>query len=193
MPRSAPRTAIVPLEGDAKPVSTEEVAELRKFYQPVPKLKRGGVNGMSKKKPRALKVRRHSYLTEMDLRRIFFFRFGTEKPGHLPIRSYHLVGKLARLPASTCFYAIRRYERDGFKYVDRRRLNLQSTWAGRTKLKGDIAEYLLNHNVLTAWAGFSLVKLVHELSKLGVDVKPDTLSQFYKRNKVRYVVCKYQY
>ena len=63
----------------------------------------------------------------------------------------------------------------------------------RTKLKGHVKEYLLCHKVLTAWVGFSLVKRVHELTKLGVDIKPDTLSQFYKRNKVCYVVCKYQY
>ncbi len=47
--------------------------------------------------------------------------------------------------------------------------------------------------MLTAWAGFSLVKRVHEISKLGFNVKPQTLSLFYRWNKVRYVVCKYQY
>jgi len=72
-------------------------------------------------------------------------------------------------------------------------MNLRTAWPGKTKLKGQIAEYILNHKVLTKWVGFSLVKRVYELAKLGVDVKPDTLSQFYRRNKVRYVVCKYQY
>ena len=72
-------------------------------------------------------------------------------------------------------------------------MNLRKAWPSKTKLKGQIAEYILNHKVLTKWVGFSLVKRVYELAKLGVDVKPDTLSQFYRRNKVRYVVCKYQY
>jgi len=100
---------------------------------------------------------------------------------------------MAKLPPSTCYYALQRYTRDGFKFVDRRRNNFFKTWGPRTKLKGPVAEYLLNHKVLTAWAGFSLVKRVHELAKLDVDIRPDTLAQFYKRNKVRYVVCKYQY
>ena len=100
---------------------------------------------------------------------------------------------MARLPASTCFYAIKRYLGDGYKFVDRWRNNFKKCWPAKVKIKGRIADYLLNPNVLSAWAGLSLVKRCHELSQLGVDVKPDTLSKFYKSNNVKYVVCKYQY
>lgn len=149
--------------------------------------------GMSKAKPKGLKVRSHRYLTEMDLRRVHFFRYGTEKPARIHIRTFKEVSVLAKLPISTCFHALRRYVSDGYKFIDRRRMNFSKAWPKRVKIKGQIAEYLLNPNVLNSWAGYSLVKRCHELSQLGVNVKPDTLSQFYKRNKVRYVVCKYQY
>ena len=43
---------------------------------------------MIKAKQRTLKLRNHAYLTEMDMRRIHFYRFGTEKPSELHIRSY---------------------------------------------------------------------------------------------------------
>ena len=129
----------------------------------------------------------------MDLRRIHFFRYGTEQPSRLPIRTYREVSLIMKLPIATCCRSVKRYERDGYKYIDRRRMNLRSAWPAKTKLKGDIKEYLLNHKVLTAWVGFSLAKRVFELSKLGVSVKTYTLAEFYKRNKVRYVVCKYQY
>ena len=39
-------------------------------------------------------------------------------------------------------------------------MNLRKAWPGKTKLKGQIAEYILNHKVLTKWVGFSLVKRV---------------------------------
>jgi len=148
---------------------------------------------MSKAKPRGLKLRCNAYLTEMDLRRIYYFRFGSERPKARPVRTYKEVGRLCHLPPSTCFYAIRRYINDGHKFVDRRRNNLAKCWPDKVKLKGEIAEYLLNPNVLTAWAGYSLARRCYELKQLGVSVIPDTLSKFYKRNKVRFVVCKYQY
>ena len=153
---------------------------------------------MSKAKPKRLKLRQHCYLSEMDLRRIHFFRYGTELPAaenrpHQRIRTFKEVSVLAKLPISTCFYALKRYERDNYRFIDRRRTNFKKAWPKRIKIKDEIAEYLLNPNILTAWAGYSLLKRCHELSLLGVSVKPDTLSKFYKRNKVRYVVCKYQY
>ena len=148
---------------------------------------------MSKAKPKKLKIRSHRYLTEMDLRRVHFFRYGTEEPSNLRIRTFKEVSVLAKLPIATCYHALKRYERDGYRFVDRRRMNFRKAWPDKVKIKGQIAEYLLNPNVLNSWAGFSLKKRCHELSKLGVNVMTDTLSKFYKRNKVRYVVCKYQY
>ena len=146
---------------------------------------------MIQAKPRSLKLRSHAYLTEMDLRRIHYYRFGTEQPSELFIRSYKEVGRLAKLPASTCFYALKRYINDGYRYVDRRRMNFRKAWPAKTKIKDGVAEYLLNPNVLNSWAGYSLAKRVHELKQFGVDIRRDTLSRFYKRNNVRYVVCKY--
>ena len=148
---------------------------------------------MSKAKPRHLKLRTHAYLTAMDMRRIHYFRYGTEKPAKFPIRTFKEVGQLVRLPASTCFYALKRYIKDGYNYIDRRRNNFKKAWPKKVKIKGQIAEYLLNQNVLAAWAGFSLAKRCFELSQLGVRVIPETLSKFYRKNQVKFVVCKYQY
>jgi Winged helix-turn-helix DNA-binding len=150
--------------------SVEEVARLRNFYAPTDK--RLNAKDMLAAKPKALKIRQHSYLTAMDLRRIHYFRYGSEQPSKVPVMTYKEIAQRVKLPASTCFYALQRYERDGLVFVDRRRMNLRKAWPSKTKLKGPIAEYILNHQVLTAWAGFSLVKRVHEISKLGVNVKP---------------------
>ena len=42
-------------------------------------------------------------------------------------------------------------------------MNFRKAWPARTKIKGEVAEYLLNPNVLNSWAGYSLAKRVHEL------------------------------
>lgn len=83
---------------------------------------------------------------------------------------------MTRLPPSTCFYALKRFKRDGYKFIDRRRMNFRKAWPAKIKIKGEVAEYLLNPNVLSAWAGLSLVRRCHELTKLGVKVIPDTLA-----------------
>ena len=172
----------------------KDVVCLQQFYEAVDRRKKPPTGpGMIQAKPKQLKIRTHAYLTEMDLRRIHYFRYGSEKPTKFPIRTFKLVSRLARLPASTCFYALKRFLQDGHTYVDRRRNNFKKCWPAKVKIKGQVAEYLLNPNVLTAWAGFSLVKRCYELSQLGVNVKPNTLSKFYKSNNVKYVVCKYQY
>ena len=103
----------------------QEITELKQLYAAVEKKKKPPGGGMSIAKPKKLQIRRHSYLTEMDLRRIHYFRYGTEKPSKLSIRSYKEVCRLARLPASTCFYAIKRFESDNYKFVDRRRMNFR--------------------------------------------------------------------
>ena len=149
---------------------------------------------MCKAKHRELKRRSHSYLTAMDLRRIHFCRFGSEKPTKFPIRTFKEVSQLARLPISTCFHALKRYINDEYRFIDRRRMNFRKAWPKKIKIKGEVADYLLNPNVLSSWAGYSLVKRVHELrTNFNVNIRPHTLSRFYKRHNVRFVVCKYQY
>jgi len=138
-------------------------------------------------------VRPRAYLDEMDLRRIHYHRFGSEEPTEFPVRTYKEVARACRLPITTCHHAIQRYLRDGHKFVDRRRNNFKSCWARKRKIQGPLAEYLLNHGVLTAWAGYSLSRRCQEIKLLGHSVTRATLSRFYRQNKVRYVVCQYQY
>ena len=63
-----------------------EVAKLRNLFAPneKPRKKPAG----SKAKPRALKVRTHAYLTAMVLRRIHFFRYGTELPSEYSVMTF---------------------------------------------------------------------------------------------------------
>ncbi len=55
----------------------------------------------------------------------------------------------------TVFEALRRYERNECTFVDMRKFNGQ-VLKGRAKLKGPIADFLLSHDTLMAWSGFSL-------------------------------------
>ena len=86
----------------------KDVLRLRQLYEAQPKRK-PVAGGMCKAKRRELKTRSNAYLTEMDLRRIHFFRYGSESPSEQPVRTFKEVSRLTRLPPSTCFYAIRRF------------------------------------------------------------------------------------
>jgi len=127
----------------------------------------------------------------MDLRRVHYFRYGSENPTEQPVRTFKEVARITRLPVATCHHAIKRYLRDGLKFVDRRRNNFRSCWDRKRKIQGPLAEYLLNYNVLTQWAGYSLGRRCQEIKLLGYSVTRATLSRFYRRNQVRYVVCQY--
>ena len=64
----------------------------------------------------------------MDLRRIYFFRYGTENPSTEPVMSYPKIAKRLYLPVATVFNALKRYERDGMRFVDRRKNNFAKCW-----------------------------------------------------------------
>lgn len=67
-------------------------------------------DGLGGPKPRKqLVLRKNAYLTEMDLRRIYFYRYGTEDPSDRPKMTFKEVGRRVKLPPSTCYYAIKRY------------------------------------------------------------------------------------
>jgi hypothetical protein len=68
------------------------------------------------------------------------------------------------LPVSTVYNALRRFERDGRSFIDRRRTNFKRAWEGRTKIRGAIKDYLLSYEVLTEWASLSLEKRVKKLA-----------------------------
>lgn len=64
-------------------------------------------DGLGAPKPRKkLKMRKHAYLSEMDLRRIHYLRYGTEEPSDEPKMTLKEVGRRVKLPPSTCYYAI---------------------------------------------------------------------------------------
>jgi hypothetical protein len=142
-----------------------------------------------------LKLVQRSVLKHMDLRRICFFRYGTEAPrkDQPPLLSYQKIARKLYLPVATVFTALKRYWRDGLRFVDRRRLNFQKTWERQRKLKGAVKDYLLSYEVLSDWAPLNLDQRVKKLAQLGVKVAPLTLSQFYRRNKVTYRVVKYEF
>ena len=97
------------------------------------------------------------------------------------------------LPVSTVYNALRRFERDGLRFVDRRRSNFKRAHEGRLKIKGAVKDYLLSHEVLSEWAHLNLDQRVKLLAQLGVQVRPHTLSLFYRRHKVTYRVIKYEF
>ena len=97
------------------------------------------------------------------------------------------------MPIMTVFNALKRYERDGMRFVDRRRNNFAKCWPNQFKIKGAVRDYLLSHEVLSEWAHLSLEKRVKKLAALGVKVRPRTISEFYRRHRVTYRVVKYQF
>ena len=60
------------------------------------------------------------------------------------------------LPLSTVYNALKRFQKDGLKFVDRRRSNFKRASEGRIKIKGPVKDYLLSHEVLTEWAHLNL-------------------------------------
>ena len=129
----------------------------------------------------------------MDMRRMYYYRYGTEGD-HDQIRmSYPQIAKLLYLPVSTVYQAIKRYENDGRTYVNRRRLNFQVCWARKQKIQGALKDYLLSYDVLSEWAPYSLEQRVKLIRKLGVNVASRTLGKFYKRHLVSYRVVKYRF
>ena len=129
----------------------------------------------------------------MDLRRIHYLRHGTEEPSENVWLSYQAISKITRLNVATLFYALKRYKARGNKFVNGRQFNFQKAWTRQTILKGAIKDFLLSHKVLTMWVNLSLDQRCKELEHMGVCVKRDALSKFYRKNKTSYVVVKYQY
>ena len=125
---------------------------------------------------------------------MYYYRYGTEKPSDEPaLLSYPKIAKLMYLPLSTVYNAIKRYEKDGLKFVDRRRTNFKRASEGRVKIKDNVKDYLLSNEVLTEWAHLNLDQRVKKLRDLGVYVAPHTLSLFYRRHRVTYRVVKYEF
>jgi transposase len=140
-----------------------------------------------------LKIVQNRVMKSMDLRRMYYFRYGTEQPSNNVQLSYPKIAKRMLLPVSTVYNALRRFERDGLSFVDRRRNNFKRAHQGRLKIKGAVKDYLLSYEVLTEWAPLSLDKRVKLLAQMGVHVRPHTLSLFYRRHKVTYRVVKYEF
>ena len=65
----------------------------------------------------------------MDLRRMCFLRYGTERPldGAETVATYQKIAKRLHMPPGTVFRALKRYRRDGLRYVGRRRLNFRKS------------------------------------------------------------------
>jgi transposase len=70
--------------------------------------------------------------------------------------SYPDIAKKLHLPVSTVFTALKRYKEDGYRFVNRRRLNFRRAWAKQVKIKGPLKEYLLSDFILNEWASLSL-------------------------------------
>ena len=129
----------------------------------------------------------------MDLRRMSFFRYVTEnpEPDAEPIRTFVKVAKLMHLPVTTIFNAIRRYKKDGLRFVERRKLNFQKVWRRNLKITGPVKDLLLSFDVLNDWAPLNLDQRVKLLHQKGLCVAAHTLSAFYRRHGITYRVVKY--
>jgi transposase len=70
--------------------------------------------------------------------------------------SYPKIAKRMKLAVSTVFNACRRFENDGYRFVDRRKTNFQSTWQRNERITGAVKDFLLSHEVLSEWARYNL-------------------------------------
>ena len=120
-------------------------------------------------------------------------RHGTEEASENVCMSYRQIGKAMNMYAGTCYFALRRYEKNGLKLVNGRKLNLQSAWERQTKLKGAVKDFLLSQKVLQEWIGMSIDWRCRELLSMAVSIGRNALSAFYKRDRVTYVVVGYKY
>ena len=87
---------------------------------------------------------------------MFFYRYSAEGYTEKVAMSYSKIARRLYLPVSTVYQAIRRYESNKLRYVDRRRLNFQKCWPDKVKIKGALKDYLLSYEVLSSWAPYSL-------------------------------------
>jgi transposase len=135
-------------------------------------------------------------LTENDLRLMYKLRHGSERRTDIDRIEMSIpdISKRLHISYSTVHYALKRYERQGCRFINLRSGNWKKAWVTNTKIKGAVKTYLLSHKVLTEWAGKSLPSRVKEIkAHVGLNIHPRTLSKFYRENKVNRVVVKYQY
>lgn len=127
---------------------------------------------------------------------MYKLRHGSEDPADIDriVTGLPDIAKKLHIPYSTVYYALKRYEVEGGRWVNMKSINLQAAWIARTKIKGALKRYLLSHKTLTEWAGLSLRSRVKEIqATVGMYVSTKTLSKFYRSNGVSHVVVKYQY
>ena len=164
---------------------------LRDGFSPVPRLVKPRV---FKVKPLQLNPRRK--LSENDCRLMYFLKHGSESPEDITrkMMSYKAVAKRMRIAVTTVNVALKRFERNGCRFVDMRPLNWAKAWERNSKIKGSVKSYLLSYVILSKWAGLSLPERVKELNATcGLRISPKTLSRFYHKHKISNTVVKYQY
>ena len=171
-----------------KPIrSQEEIRGLReRFFRAVARVPKV-------KKVKPLKMRFRRKITEDDLRRGLFLRYGGQP--HLGVARMSLseVARQLRIPQASFFNAFKRYTNDGFQVINRHKLP-RPHHKRMTKLKDAVADYLLDFKTLQAWSGFTLeqrCKLIEQ--KFGISVRYRALSLFYRKHKVKRYVVGYKY
>ena len=68
--------------------------------------------------------------------------------------SWRSIGRILKLSHMTCRYALHKYQKQGFKFSDKRANNGLPNH--RVKITEEIQKYLLDSTRLKAWAGFTL-------------------------------------
>lgn len=134
------------------PEKRPEVERLRKLFEVTP----AEVKERKVRLP-GLKLSFQRPVRLMDMRRMYFYRHGTEQSSDEVVRTYNEVARKLYLPISTVYQAIKRYEGDGLKFLNRRRNNFKNCNIRKRKLVGPLKDYLLSYQVLTEWAPFSLL------------------------------------
>jgi len=149
--------------GNADLASREELERLQLLFSAEAPVKRRPPPAQPQ-----LKMSFKRVMNQMDLRRMYFCRYGTEGPAGPVVMSYLQVARKLYLPISTVYYGLKRYEQDGLKFVDRRKTNFCKTWKKQIKLKGALKDYLLSYEVLTDWAPYNLEQRAKLIAALGV-------------------------
>ena len=107
-------------------------------------------------RPVITKLKYKRRITEQDVRRIYYYRHGQDEPTDNVVRTWEEIGRLLRLNGSSAWHAYRRYKNNGFKYVDKSKLNFRKGWETNRKIRGSDVDYLLSQDTLQRWAGYSL-------------------------------------
>ena len=123
-----------------------------------------------------------------------FLRYGGDPQRSKVLMRYWQIAFKLRMLTSTLYYAFKRYEANGYRFVPRDYSGLRNYWQEHIKIKGAVKQYLLSHKCLQEWAGYTIAhrcKLIKK--KFDLDVSVKVLTYFYQKHGVKYLVVNWGY